>query len=81
MKRTTIFLEERLLERARGFARREGKSFAQVVREAVASYIAGGSGPRSGPRGRLPSFAGKFSGGSKETSERVDDLLWKGPHD
>lgn len=81
MKRTTIFLEERLLERAQKFARREGKSFAQVVREAVASYIAGGGGAPSGARGRLPSFAGRFSSGHPDTSERVDELLWRDPHD
>ena len=75
MKRTTVFLEEALLRRARQLARREGRSFAQVVREALAQYLAAGR-----PR-RLPSIAGKYRSGYTDTSERVDELLWKDPHD
>ncbi|MDH4044228.1 MAG: ribbon-helix-helix domain-containing protein [Gemmatimonadota bacterium] len=78
MRRTTVFLDERLLKRARQYARREGKSFAQVVREAVASYLARGEGSAS--TARLPSFAGRFSRGETDTSQRVDELLWKDPH-
>ena len=77
MKRTTVFLEESLLRRARERARREGRSFAHVVREALAQYLAGG---RSGQR-KLPSFAGKYRSGHTDTSERVDELLWKNPHE
>jgi hypothetical protein len=78
MRRTTVFLDDGLLRRARQYAQREGKSFAQVVREAVASYLARGSEPTSAAR--LPSFAGRFSRGDTDTSERVDDLLWQDPH-
>ena len=78
MRRTTVFLEEPLLKRARQYARREGKSFAQVVREAIAVYIT-----RAGDRGAaatLPSFAGRFTRGDTDTSARVDELLWPDPH-
>ena len=76
MKRTTVFLEERLLRRARELARREGKSFASVVREAVAAYL---EGSRKKPN-RLPSWIGKYRSNYTDTSERVDELLWKDPH-
>ena len=79
MKRTTVFLDEPMLERARRLAEREGKSFAQVVREALASYLAdGGKVPEAGRR--LPSITGMFSSGHTDTSERVDELLWEDPH-
>ena len=78
MRRTTVFLEEPLLKRARQYARREGKSFAQVVREAIAVYLARG-GERAAGSG-LPSFAGRFSRGDRDTSVRVDELLWPDPH-
>ena len=77
MKRTTVFLDELLLRRAQQAARREGRSFAQVVREALAQYLAGG---RKGKR-KLPSFAGKYRSGYTDTSTRVDELLWKNPHE
>jgi hypothetical protein len=76
MKRTTVFLDEALLRRARDTARREGKSFAAVVREAVAAYV---SGARPRAR-RLPSIVGKYRSEFTDTSERVDELLWKDPH-
>ena len=76
MKRTTIFLDPRLLKRARGYAQREGKSFAAVVREALAAYIV----PRAAGGPRLPGIAGQFGSGVSNTSERVDELLWREPH-
>lgn len=77
MKRTTIFIEPSLERRLKALARREGKSFAQCVREAVAAYVAGPAGKLS----RLPSFTGIASGGPPyDVSERVDEFLWKDPH-
>ncbi|HEX9633429.1 MAG TPA: ribbon-helix-helix domain-containing protein [Gemmatimonadales bacterium] len=78
MRRTTVFLEDSLLKRARQYARREGKSFAQVVREAIATYLV--RGREQGTATGLPSFAGRFSRGDTDTSARVDELLWKDPH-
>ncbi len=76
MRRTTIFLEDRLLKQAQRYAARHGKSFAQVVREAVAAYMTEGGTMKS----KLPSVAGKFASGRTDVSERVDELLWKDPH-
>ena len=75
MKRTSVFLDKVLLRRAREFARGEGKSFAAVVREALAAYIATPAQSAS----RLPSVAGQFASGRSDTSERVDELLWSEP--
>ncbi len=74
MKRTTVFLDLALLKRAKQYARAKGKSLAAVVREAVAQYIS----PRGAERG-VPSLAGRFASGHADTSERVDDLLWRDP--
>ena len=76
MQRTSVFLDKVLLRRAREYARREGKSFAAVVREALAAYIATPAQSAS----RLPSVAGRFASGRSDTSERVDEILWSEPH-
>ncbi|HLA89667.1 MAG TPA: ribbon-helix-helix protein, CopG family [Gemmatimonadaceae bacterium] len=75
MKRTTIFLDDRLLRRLQRLARTRGVSFATVVREAMSRYVAEPSG-----KGSLPSIAGRFSSGTRDTSARVDELLWRDPH-
>jgi hypothetical protein len=75
MRRTTVFLDDTLLQRARQYARREGKSFAAVVRESIAAYIS-----RDRRANVLPSIAGQFASGHTDTSERVDELLWSDPH-
>lgn len=76
MRRTTIFLEDGLLKQAQRYAARHGKSFAQLVREAVAAYMAEGGTMK----GKLPSLAGKFASGRSDISEKTDELLWKDPH-
>lgn len=77
MKRTTVFLDEQLLRQAQEQAGREGKSFAQLVREAVAGYLLGSQDPAT----RIPSVAGQFASGCADTADRVDELLWREPHD
>jgi hypothetical protein len=76
MRRTTVFLDEALERRLKQRARREGKSFAQCVREAVAQYLAGRPGTRRG----LPPFFGIAAGADRDLSERVDEYLWPDPH-
>jgi hypothetical protein len=74
MKRTTIFVDEKLLERSQRHARQRGVSFATVVRDALTQYLASGDAPP------IPSFAGRFRSDATDTSERVDELLWRDPH-
>jgi len=76
MRRTSLFLDDQIIKRMQKLARSRGVSFATVVREALAQYAAVGE-PPSG----VPSIAGRFASGSSETSERVDELLWRDPHD
>ncbi len=75
MRRTTVFLDDKLQKRLQQLAGRRGTSFAHLVREALAEYVARPAGSAS-----LPSVAGRFSSGTSDTSERVDQLLWKDPH-
>lgn len=76
MKRTTVFLDEAMIRRATQKARAEGRSFASLVREAVAAYVA------ARPQGQrpLPSFTGIADSGETDISERVDEFLWTDPH-
>lgn len=75
MKRTSLFLDDKLLRSLRRLATRRGVSVASIVREAVASYLA-----EPPVAGVLPSIAGRFASGMSDTSARVDDLLWNDPH-
>jgi len=77
VKRTTVFLDDTLICRAMQKARAEGRSFAALVREAVATYL----DARPAGHRPLPSFTGMYDSGHTDTSERVDELLWTDPHD
>ena len=74
MKRTTVFLDAKVERELKRLAARRGVSFATIVREAAAAYVA-----PSGA-GTVPAIAGRFSSGHKETAERADELLWHDPH-
>ena len=75
MRRTSLFLDDQIIKRMQKLARARGVSFATVVREALAQYAADVE-PASG----VPSIAGRFASGASDTSERVDELLWRDPH-
>ena len=75
MKRTSLFLDNKTLRALKVAAERRNVSVASLVREAVAHYLAA---PQS--TGTLPSIAGRFSSGKKDTSSRTDDFLWRDPH-
>lgn len=75
MKRTTIFLDEKLQRDLQRMAARRQVPFAAVVREALAAYVAAPTAVA------LPSIAGKFASEFSDTSSRVDELLWRDPHE
>jgi len=75
MKRTSLFIDEQTTRQLQKIAKTRGISFAAVVREALAGYVAG---PER--RSTVPSIAGRFSSGFADTSERADELLWPDPH-
>lgn len=74
MKRTSLFLDERLLRALKHAARRQGVSVASLVREAVTRYLA------QPEAAELPSITGRFASGTRDTAERTDELLWRDPH-
>lgn len=75
MRRTTIFLPEQTLLQLQRTARRKHISTATLVREAVTRYLA-----TPDPEAKVPSIAGQFASGARDTAERGDDLLWRDPH-
>lgn len=69
MKRTTILADEQLLIEAKQLAIREGKSFTDVVREALAEYITAHRRPRQ------LSIIGIATGGEPLSAEEIDEIL------
>lgn len=75
MRRTTIFLDASLLKALKRLAARRDVSFATVVREAMAAYVTAPA------EAGVPAIAGQFASGAADTASRVDELLWRGPHE
>jgi metal-responsive CopG/Arc/MetJ family transcriptional regulator len=72
MKRTTIFADEELLSEIREISVEEKKSVAEVMREAMQSYVR-----KKKPASRKLSFVGVARSGTKDIAERHEELLWK----
>jgi hypothetical protein len=68
MKRTTIYLAPDLEVRLKTETQRRGQPMAELVREALEVYLAGGS--VQGPPG-----AGEFESGQTDTAGRADEVL------
>lgn len=75
MKRTSLFLDDNLLKKLKRVAARDGVSIASLVREAVSRYLAEPQG-----RGSVPSIAGRFASGFRDTGGNPDEFLWRDPH-
>jgi hypothetical protein len=75
MRRTSLFLDERLLSQLKRAADKRGVSVAKLVREAVAAYLV-----EKPAAAHVPSIAGQFGSGHDDTAERSDELLWSDPH-
>lgn len=75
MKRTSLFLDDKLLKLLRRAATREGVSVASIVREAVSRYLADPEQPA-----KLPSIAGRFGSRTRDTANDTDKFLWRDPH-
>lgn len=69
MRKTTVYLPEELKAALEARARSEGRSEAELIREAVARRVYGGNGPRP----TLP--LSSVGLGDPGAAERVDDLL------
>lgn len=68
VKRTTVKVPDELDARLRTEAERRGKTISEITREALESYLGGGS------KRRL-SFAGAGASGRKDVSERIEEIL------
>ncbi len=75
MKRTSLFLDAKILQSLKRAAQREQVSVASLVREAISRYLA-----EPATAARLPSVTGRFSSRMGDTSKRTDELLWRDPH-
>lgn len=69
MKRTTIVADERLLLELKHQAKREGRPFSELVREALAEYL------RRGKRKKTLSFVGAGRSGRRDVSEKSEEIL------
>lgn len=69
VKRTTIFIPEALERRLQQYARREDRSVAAVVREALASHLDSKQAPF-----KLPPT---FNSGRSDIASRFEELLFK----
>lgn len=67
--RTTVYLDAGDYRRLKALARSEGRTAAELVREAVAEYAR-----RHAPRG-TPQSLGAGHSGQGDLSERAEDLL------
>lgn len=78
MKRTTVFLDGQLESELKALARRKQCAGAELVREALARYVASEKKRMAAPL----SFIAIGHSGHRDTAERHDDLLFEGlaPH-
>lgn len=73
MKRTTIFADDELLFELKELSKEEGKSVAELVREALEGLIKA----KGSRRGKKISFIGAGRSGKKNISSMHEELLWK----
>lgn len=69
MKKTTLYLPDDLKQKIEAVARRERRSEADVIRDAIATVVNG----KSAPAPRIPLTTKGF--GDPTIAERVDELL------
>ncbi|MBI4654311.1 MAG: ribbon-helix-helix protein, CopG family [Nitrospirae bacterium] len=72
MKRTTIFADANLINEIKEVSKEENRSVAEIIREAMLSYI-----KQKRHKGKSVSFIGIGDSGRKDISERHEELLWK----
>ena len=72
MKRTTIFADEELLGEIREISVKEKKTLAEVMREAMHSYV-----QKKRPRKQKLSFIGIARSGRNDIAQRNEEVLWK----
>ena len=76
MQRTTIFADEYLLREIKELAKREKRSAADIIRDALVQYLK----TRKAPSNKF-SFTGIGESGRSDLSEKHESLLWPKPSD
>jgi len=70
MTKTTVYLDADTVLALRRMSESQGRSQAELIRDALEAYTAKGKRP-------LPTGMGKFDSGCSDTSERADEILHK----
>ena len=73
MRRTTIFADDDLLNEIKELARDEQRSVAELIREAIVSYLA----RKRKPAENKISFLAIGESGRSDVAETHEDLLWR----
>lgn len=73
MRRTTIFVDDQVLDTLQAIARQRRVSLAEVTREALGDYITRQKGKR-----KPLTFVGIWRSGRRDVAERFEDLLKEG---
>ena len=68
-QKTTVYLNAAEYRRLQTLAAAQGRSTAELIREAVAEYVAGKTAVR------IPRSIGAFRSGRSDLSERADEML------
>lgn len=74
MIKTTVYIEESTDRSLKQMAQSQGRSQAELIREALTTYAAQASVPR-------PKGIGAYSSGRSDVSERAEDLLREAAHE
>lgn len=72
MLRTTIYLDEKTVLALRHLADAQGRSRAEIIREALERYLHQAEGQNSRP---LPTGIGAYRSGRTDVSARAEELL------
>jgi hypothetical protein len=72
MKRTTIFADDYLIKEIKDISKEEKKSIAEVMREAMLTYV-----KMKRRKTHKLSFIGVGESGRVDVSEKHEELLWK----
>jgi predicted transcriptional regulator len=70
MTKTTVYLDTDIVLALRQMAESQGRPQAELIRDALESYVKRGKRP-------LPAGMGKYDSGESDVSERAEEILRK----
>jgi Ribbon-helix-helix protein, copG family len=73
MLRTTVYIDEKTEAELRLLARRQDRTKAELIREALEAYVAKA---RAKLEVELPPGVGRYASSRDDVSERADVFLW-----